>query len=157
MFRLYDSENTGRLHLVELAAALRESNLGLSQLQLQTVLSEANADDEDGTVNFRDFSVAAAGLVSAMISVASDAEAASRVVELRSRELSTVHMPASPDSTFVFSKGSRIMLLQVMDMDAVSFKAQLLELLSSCVKGETGRGESYFIIQGDNHAIYRNL
>lgn len=64
MFRLYDQENSGRLHLVELAAALRESDVGLSQLQLQAVLSEANADDEDGTVNYRDFSVAAAGLIS---------------------------------------------------------------------------------------------
>ena len=65
MCGLYDQERTGRLHLVELAAAMRESELGLSQLQLQAVLSEANADDEDGTVSYRDFAVAAAGLISA--------------------------------------------------------------------------------------------
>ena len=90
LFTFYDPESTGRLHLVEIAAALRESDVGLSQLQLQTVLSEADADEVDGSVNYRDFAVSAAGLISAMISVSSDAEAASRVVALRAKGLSKV-------------------------------------------------------------------
>ena len=141
MFRLYDRENTGRLHLVEVAAALRESDVGLSQLQLQAVLSEANADDEDGTVNYRAFAVSAAGLISAMISVASDAEAASRIVEMRSRELSTVRSCAFYWCSVKNHPLTLCALLQIMGMDSEAFKAQLTELLAGCTLGDTGRGE----------------
>jgi hypothetical protein len=120
LFRAYDSDQSGRLHLKDVAKALRESIFGLSELQLQVVLSEADADASEGTVNYREFSYAAAGLVSTMIRVATDAAQAERIVLLR-----------SSDSE----------LTKILGMDADAFKGQLFDMLAVHVHGDTGRGE----------------
>ncbi len=90
VFQSYDQESTGRLLLSEIAAAMRESDLGLSEVQLRVVLSAANANHSDGSAAYRDFAHAAAGLIAAMRSIAGDAEQAARIVQLRSSDSARV-------------------------------------------------------------------
>ena len=61
-----DTESVGKLKVAELRDALRIADLGLTRLQILTVVSEA-AQDEEGNVDYQDFAPKAANLCHALL------------------------------------------------------------------------------------------
>jgi Ca2+-binding EF-hand superfamily protein len=82
LFSEYDVEGTGKLHITALKQAFRDSDIGLSQLQLRAIIAEAKLDAH-GELDYREFAKKTAGMIAAILSVMTDSERASRVVAAR--------------------------------------------------------------------------
>lgn len=79
----YDPEGTGRVTPEALKAAIRDSDFGMSKLQLRSLLALAHVDGSGG-VDYAAFAVKAAGLLAAMMRVASDSGMSARLLLERS-------------------------------------------------------------------------
>lgn len=67
IFSGVDPDQTGSLKLAELRDALRQADLGLTRMQILTVLSEAEVEDETGDVHYEKFAPKAAGLIQRLL------------------------------------------------------------------------------------------
>jgi hypothetical protein len=111
----FDTNGTGYISASQLQHALQEADMHLSWLQIQTIAAEAQLTD--GGVAYADFAVSAAGLVRALLCAQVDAEAASRMIELRSNA-------------------------QVNGMDRQTLTSSLFAALAAVDPEGTGRGKA---------------
>jgi calmodulin len=82
LFADYDVDGSGRIALPALKRAFRDSDIGLTSLQLRALLGLARAD-EGGEVDYHDFAVKAASMVAAIVAVQTDSDMAAKVVAAR--------------------------------------------------------------------------
>lgn len=116
LFSEYDIEGTGRVPLSVLKQAFRDSDIGLTTLQLRALLALANVD-ENGEVDYSSFSVKAASMIAAIVNIQVDSDKASKVVAARAGATA----------------------LTVMGMDRHAFRDMLSSSFSNIDAG-TGRG-----------------
>ncbi len=82
LFSDYDVDGTGRLHLSTVKQAFRDSDIGLTNLQLRALTGLANVDDH-GELDYAAFAVKASSMIAAIVSVQTDADKAAKVVAAR--------------------------------------------------------------------------
>lgn len=82
LFAEYDVSGEGKIHLSTLQQAFRDSDIGLSRLQLRALLGEAKVDDA-GEVDYRAFAKASSSMIAAILSIQMDSDKAAKVVAAR--------------------------------------------------------------------------
>jgi Ca2+-binding EF-hand superfamily protein len=117
LFSEYDIEGSGRIPLTVLKQAFRESDIGLTTLQLRALLALATVDDDE-QVTYSSFAVKAASMIAAIVNIQVDADKASKVVAARAGASA----------------------LTVMGMDRHAFRDMLANSFSSIDTTGTGRG-----------------
>lgn len=111
LFSSADSEQTGRLPYATLREFIQTSDLGMSRVQMHTVLGLAVKDD-DGTVNYADFATSAATMVGSMLNF----------------EDSAARLAVRDSDTFAMVAG----------MDEAAFTGALGDALAAADAGEVG-------------------
>lgn len=88
--RRADTEETGALFFKDVKTLLRQADLGLTRVQIQAVMSEAQ-EDEDGRVDYRRFSRTVAAMVAAMVDVEAERTVAAALALRRDGSLEEVN------------------------------------------------------------------
>lgn len=117
VFAQYDGDGTGRLRLDTLKEALHESDIGLTKLQLRSVMSLAKPAGPAQDVDYKVFAARACSMLSSIIKVSVDSEKAQKLLLERTR------------GAFAAVNG----------LDRESFSAALASLLSAVSPEGTGR------------------
>jgi len=80
LFEAADADGTGKLPLAEIRAVLQSADLGLTRVQLHTVLAEALYDD-DALVAYDSFAATGAGVIARLLDVSVQAQTAAMLAQ----------------------------------------------------------------------------